>query len=215
LKPPIFRSKARRISPRSNARPYRLPRKGTTSLPAAKMRFQSMSNIWASGDSAPHSNTESHEELFDPPMPAWFRNDVHDEAEPGGLQGVGESVEARQPAKFRIYRTVIDSVIAVRRAWLGGLNGRQIDMADSELRQIRHGAARFIETEIPTHLKPIGRSRRRGRQRPTFANVAARSRQDRGEPGKPPPGSNIVSTSSDRRRRQFGCASSDTPGRLA
>src|SRR5687767_2273179 len=81
------------------------------------------------------------------------------------LEGIREAHETLLAAELRIDAAVVDDVVAVDGSRSGGVDRGCVEMADAEPCEVGDDADGVIEREVLVELQPVGRSRRRGRER--------------------------------------------------
>ena len=129
-------------------------------------------------------------------------HDVDDQAEARGGELGRQRAQRRLAAQFGIDLGRIDDVVAVHRARPRDGDGRRVEMADAQAREIGHQRLGVGEGEALVKLQPQGGARDHGRRR---AMILARA-CTAGDANK-------SFAAGARRRRQLGC-SSTVPGRL-
>ena len=122
-----------------------------------------------------------------------------------GPHGVREADEARLAAELRVDRAVVDDVVAVGRARPRLLQGRGVDVADPEPRQVGHDRLRVREGEVLVELQPVGGAgRRRGEPGGARARAPILAESEAASFASGPPGAAMESRSRSSLRRQFG-----------
>jgi hypothetical protein len=87
-------------------------------------------------------------------------DDIKDNAQTCACSGSYQPAPCRFPSQLGAHSGVIDDVIAMRRARCGLQEGREVEMADAQVLQIRYDGRSPVQTQIRPQLEPVGASYR-------------------------------------------------------
>ena len=145
---------------------------------------QSISKNSAYTDACPFSSTSSHHALSAPMTPMWFGTTSITCPMSCSASARDEPVEIFRAADFGIEGAVVDDVVAVPAAGARAQIRRAVNVADAELRQVRHDRGRVAKRESAMQLQAVGRARYAHRLGATArARPRGRRRTLRLEPG--------------------------------